>query len=118
MARIELLSEGWLLAAISLAWWLSASSAAWLGASTIHVVFWLVMDQLAFVSTVFLAPTVLFSILVFFHSNFWLFHHPGWEVPDLVWLSLSGLVLEVLDLSDDLLESSASFWATTTRARI
>ena len=56
------------------------------------MVFWLVVDPLTFASVVILAPPVLFSILVFVsHSNFWIFQHPGLEVPDTGWIYLSGI---------------------------
>ena len=56
------------------------------------MVFWIVADPLEFDSAVFLAPLVLFSILVFVsHYKFWLLQNLGWEVPGLGWLYLSGL---------------------------
>ena len=53
--------------------------------------FLLESGPLAFYRAVFLAPPVLFSILGFFYSTFWIFEHPGWEVPGVVGLSLNGL---------------------------
>ena len=90
--NLEVLREGQLFVSVSLAWWFSASFAAWLDAGPLPVVFSLVVDPLAFARAVFPTPPILFSILGFmYHSIFWLFHNPGWEVPDICWLSLSGL---------------------------
>ena len=59
------------------------------------MVFWIVVDPLAFSSAVFLTPPVFFSVLVFVdHSTVWLYQNPGWEVPDVCWLSLSGIPVE------------------------
>ena len=118
-SSLEFLSYGQLLVAVSLAWCLSYSSASLLGSGPLLILFWPVTDPLAFASAVFLTPPILFSVPGFIsHSTFWLFHHPGLDVLDVGWISLSGLLLDMLDLSDGLLESSAIFWAITTRARI
>ena len=53
-------------------------------------VLWL--EPLAFSGRVFFTPPILFSILGFIsHSTFWIFQHPGYKVPDVGWLSPSGL---------------------------
>ena len=91
-ASLEVLGEGQILVAASLALCISASSAAWRGDGPLPLVLRIVADPLAFSRTVFLEPQVLFSILVCIsHSNFWLFQHPGREVPDISCLSFSGL---------------------------
>ena len=77
------------------------------------------MDPLAIVSELFLTSPILISILgLIYHSTFWIFQYPGWEIPAVGWLYLIGLPFGCVDLSDDFLESFANFWATHTRARI
>ena len=69
-----------------------STSVTWWGASPLPVVFCIVGGALEFASVVFLVPPLLFSILVFVsHSTFCLIQHPGWDIHDVGWISLSGL---------------------------
>ena len=91
-SSLEVLSEGHIFVAVSLSWWIIAPYTVWKVTSPLPVAFQIVADPLYFSRALLLTPPVLFSILVFVsHSIFWIFQHPGWEVPDVVWISLSGL---------------------------
>ena len=63
-----------------------------INAVMLPVVFCIVAEPLEFTRAVLLTPPILFYILGFiYHSTFWLFYHPGWEDPDLGFLSLREL---------------------------
>ena len=67
---LELLSEGHIIVASSLAYCISASSAIWWGYVPLPMVFWLVTDPLAFAIAVFLTPPILFLSLVLFPTPY------------------------------------------------
>ena len=97
-ASLGLLIQGQILVSVSITWWLSASSAFLRGTGTLPVIFWHVVDPLAFYRTVFLTPQIFLSILGFIsHSTFWLLQNPVWEVLDVGWISLSLLTVACVE---------------------
>ena len=77
-AELKFLSGGQLILSVSLACWLSAYSSALLDTDLLPVVFYLVVDPLAFVRAMLPTQPIFFPILGFIsHSTFWIFQNPG-----------------------------------------
>ena len=93
-----LYGQGWILVALA-----DASLAGGLGDSFLSLqvigplpmIFWLVMEPLAYIDAVILAPSILFIVVdILSHAPFWIFHNPGWEIPAVGWFSLCWFLLE------------------------
>ena len=78
-AILGVLSEVQIIVSVFLAWWISDSFTYWWGTGPLPMIFYHVVDPLAFARAVLLAPPILLFILGFVsHSIFWLFQHTGW----------------------------------------